>query len=184
MSFQLSSIEDALKVQPDQECSIAVKILEMGDVITYHNSQKQERKYFIIKAADNKDVINIRNYQVRNRVTLNAGVSYAFLGLLRKMGDECFWTTKNTNIVEWVPVEVPDNIHLTPVKSPNNSPRKLSEAIQSGSTSLIKGKVVQVMFMKIKFMQLLCWKPKISVIVLDSAFKRSKNHCMAHPFCH
>ena len=63
-------------------------------------------------------------------VTLNACVSYAFFGLLRKMGDECFWTTKNTNIVEWVPVKVPDDIHLTPVKSPHNSPRKLSEAIQ------------------------------------------------------
>ena len=57
----LSSIEDALKVQPDQECSIVVKILEMGDVIMYHNAQKQERKYFIIKVADNKDVVNIRN---------------------------------------------------------------------------------------------------------------------------
>ena len=81
------------------------------------------------------------------------------------MGDESFWTTKNINIVEWVPVDAPDGIHLTLVKSPNNSPRKLTDAIRSGSTSLINGKFVQVIFMKTKFMQLLCGKPKSSVTV-------------------
>ena len=38
---------------------------------------------------------------------------------------------------------------FNPSELPNNSPKKLSDAIRSGSTSLIKGKVVQVMFMKI-----------------------------------
>ena len=94
MSYTLSSLDEALEMPSDSECSVALKVIEMGDIITYTNQQQQQRSYYVMKAADTKQVTAIRNYQIRNRAVMDAGKTYAFLRLLRKTGDETFWTTK------------------------------------------------------------------------------------------
>ena len=147
MSFTLTSLNEALAMEPNSECSVALKVIEIGDTITYKNQQGQERSYYVMKVADEVQVTAIRNYQVRSKTLVNAGKTYAFLNIIRKVGDESFWTTKNTNIIGWVSLNVPDNVmNQTVSTTPENSPRKLNQAIQSGSTSLVKGKIVQVLF--------------------------------------
>ena len=134
-------------MEPNSECSVALKVIEIGDTITYKNQQGQERSYYVMKVADEVQVTAIRNYQVRSKTLVNAGKTYAFLNITRKVGDESFWTTKNTNIIGWVSLNVPDNVmNQTVFTTPENSPRKLNQAIQSGSTSLVKGKIVKVLF--------------------------------------
>ena len=81
MTFQLSSVEEALNLASEQECSVAMKVLEIGDIITYQNAQKRERKYFLIKAADETTMVTVRNYQIKSRASLEAGRTYAFINV-------------------------------------------------------------------------------------------------------
>ena len=80
---------------------------------------------FLIKAADETTMVTVRNYQIKTKPSLEAGIICAFIHVLRKFGDEVFWTTQNSNIVEWVPLTVPDSVISSPVSSSSNSPRKL-----------------------------------------------------------
>ena len=100
-----------------------------------------------MKCASENGVTAIRNYQVRNKTLIDAGKTYAFLNVIRKTGDESFWTTKNTNIVEWISLDVPEHVMTQSVTTtPVNSPRKLSQALNCSSTGVVKGKIVQVLF--------------------------------------
>ena len=66
MSFTLTSLNEAFAMEPNSECSVALKVIEIGDTITFKNQQGQERSYYVMKVTDEVQVTAIRNYQVRS----------------------------------------------------------------------------------------------------------------------
>ena len=86
MSFTLTSLNEAFAMEPNSECSVALKVIEIGDTITYKNQQGQERSYYVMKVADEVHVTAIRNYQVRSKTLVNAGKTYSFLNIIRLVG--------------------------------------------------------------------------------------------------
>ena len=144
---KLITIREAINLPAETKATFVGKICSVGTVETY-KVDGEERKYITLAVCDATDYTIVRVYQINRVVGLEAGKCYLFSQVIRKTGIASFWAVSKSRISCWADIETPDNIIKAAgeasLKEEPNKLKTLEEALNSTSTSRIKGKVVQV----------------------------------------
>ena len=148
MSFNFTSIKDALSMPIDTTCNIIEKVINTGTVETYQNKNKEERHFLPVIIADSETYTVVRIYNMKKAKDCVQQLTYAFLNVIRKPGMQAFWGITSSENIQWTNIEVLQEIIDQAFRNPTteevNSHRTLHETLNSSTTSRITGKILQV----------------------------------------
>ena len=68
MALSITTLADAFRVNLDRAVTVAVKVIEIGDMIEYKTTDKETMRYRIVRVADETANLQMRIYSKKSSI--------------------------------------------------------------------------------------------------------------------